>query len=106
LSGTHTFSNNINYELVFNLADLMMKEKNNVTEFGEIEDDGLGGKIVFLTIKGTTENFEIETNKLNQRQYNREIVKREKEAVSKIIKEEILNPKSKENTNKPIDFEI
>jgi hypothetical protein len=52
-NGTHDFDNNVDYHLRLLLSDVLGKKvKSNVTEFGEVEDDGLGHTKLFLSMKG------------------------------------------------------
>ena len=56
-NGTHDFDNNVDYHLRLLLSDVLGKKaKSNVTEFGEIEDDGLGHTKLFISMKGTVDN--------------------------------------------------
>ena len=52
-SGTHTFSNTIDYKLQMALSQLLGKKVKELnTTFGVIEDDGLGITKIYLTMKG------------------------------------------------------
>ncbi len=52
-SGVHTFDNMVDYKLHLYLSQIMgRKVKAQNTEFGTIEDDGLGRPKIFLTMKG------------------------------------------------------
>ena len=51
-SGTHSFNNDIDYRLQLLLSQVTGKKvKEMNTEFGRIEDDGLGRTKIFLTMK-------------------------------------------------------
>ena len=53
-NGTHDFDNNVDYHLRLLLSDVLGKKvKSNSTEFGEIEDDGLGRTKLFLSMRGS-----------------------------------------------------
>ena len=105
VEGTHSFENEIDYSLSFNLRDLMMKEKTSTTEFGEIEDDGLGGKIIYLKIKGTTEKFDIEWDKKKKREAQKQEFEKEKAVIKEILKQEFTNSE-KETEPEEKAFEI
>lgn len=56
-TGTHTFNNEIDYKIQLLVSQLLGKKvKEQNTEFGEIEDDGLGRSKLFLTMKGTVDD--------------------------------------------------
>lgn len=52
-SGTHTFTNEIDYKIKMQLSEVLgRKVKNLNTEFGIIEEDGLGKPNIFVSMKG------------------------------------------------------
>lgn len=104
VEGTHTFTNDINYSISFNLKDLMMKEAQNSTEFGEIEDDGLGGKIIYLKITGNVDDFTIAWDKSRKKQAQKQNIEKEKEELKRILKEEFKQQQSQPAEEK--EFEI
>jgi len=56
-SGTHDFDNNVDYKLNMLLSDVLGKKmKSNETEFGVVEDDGLGHTKLFLAMKGPVDD--------------------------------------------------
>ena len=56
-SGTHTFDNIVDYKLNMLLSDVLGKKvKSNETEFGVVEDDGLGHTKLFLAMKGPVDD--------------------------------------------------
>lgn len=57
VKGTHTFDQRIDYYTRVPLKTFTKKDKD--AAFGAIEDNGSGGANIFLTIKGTTENYSI-----------------------------------------------
>jgi hypothetical protein len=53
-SGQHTFDNMVDYKLQLYLSQILgRKVKAQNTEFGTIEDDGLGRPMLYLTMKGS-----------------------------------------------------
>lgn len=66
-SGTHFFDNTLDYEIEFSLNEMMSKRwrKNNkkqISEFGEIEKDGVKGTIIPLKMTGTVDDPKITFN--------------------------------------------
>ncbi|MBL0105579.1 MAG: hypothetical protein IPP51_18430 [Bacteroidetes bacterium] len=53
-SGTHDFDNIVDYHIVLLLSDVLGKKvkASNQSEFGEIQDDGLGRTKLMITMKG------------------------------------------------------
>ena len=86
LSGTHYFDNRINYKLNFYLRQLIKQRKE--TEFGTIEDDGLGMRI-FMNIGGTVDDPVFEMDKESRKSYKKSKWESEKKEVSEIFKNEI-----------------
>jgi hypothetical protein len=56
IQGTHTFENQIDYHVSVLYSELLNKNKNKQTEFGQVEDDGLHNERYFFRITGTTED--------------------------------------------------
>jgi hypothetical protein len=56
-NGVHDFDNNVDYKLKMLLSDVLSKKaKAQNSEFGSIEDDGLGRSKLFLSMKGPIDN--------------------------------------------------
>ncbi len=55
-NGTHDFDNIVDYHLKLLLSDVLGKKVRNQSEFGEIEDDGLGHTKLFLAMKGPVDD--------------------------------------------------
>ena len=82
-----------------------MKDAKNQTEFGEIEDDGLGGKIIYLKILGNVDDFEMQWDKRKKREASKATMQQEKETIKQILKQEF----SGDPTTTPVEekeFEI
>lgn len=61
IGGTHTFDQYIDYDVV---APLNRKERvDKDTRFGEVAEDKHGESLIFLSIVGTTENFDVSIDK-------------------------------------------
>ena len=85
VSGTHTFSNKIDYRFAFRFRDL--KEKSVESEFGEEVDDGTGMK-VYMRMYGDLDNPTIEWDKTARKQQAAENRAAEKETVKAMLKSE------------------
>ena len=85
VSGTHTFSNKIDYRFAFRFRDL--KEKSVESEFGEEVDDGTGMK-VYMRMYGDLDNPTIEWDKTARKQQAAENRAAEKETVKTMLKSE------------------
>jgi len=62
VSGSHSFDNNYEYHIKAYLSELLsgkIKKNQNITEFGAIEEDGLGRTSLFLKITGTGNNIKV-----------------------------------------------
>lgn len=85
LFGWHDFDNNIEYHFSFRFRDL--KTKPTYTEFGKIEDDGLG-IIVYLTMSGNIDNPTFALDKDERKNDIKESVEQEKSTVKSMLKTE------------------
>jgi hypothetical protein len=85
LSGTHSFSNKIDYSMNFRLREIMKQVKE--TEFGVIEDDGLGSRI-FIRMTGTASNPIFSLDKEAKKAYKKDTWSEEKENINTLLKEE------------------
>ena len=63
VSGKHGFDNSYEYHVKTNLSLLLSKkakkQKSTTSEFGAVEDDGLGRTSIFLKITGVDENLKV-----------------------------------------------
>lgn len=84
MSGQHTFNNVIDYRFGFRLRDIKEKE---VSEFGEIIDDGTGLR-VYVRMYGTMENPIVEWDKASRKEQAKENRAQEKETVRSMFKSE------------------
>jgi hypothetical protein len=86
MSGEHGFDNSITYNFDFKI-DEVFKRKNTRSEFGEIEDDGTGASI-FLTMTGTTSDYEFAYDRKGARERFREDLAEEKQTLKAVLKTE------------------
>ncbi len=91
-SGTHTFNNDINYKVKLSLNELLAKKSRKVKtendEFGEIADDGLGRKNIFLLMTGTLDHPVIKYDSKSAVQNVKKDLKVEKQTLKTVLKEE------------------
>jgi len=91
-SGTHTFKNEINYKVKLSLSELLAKKaikaKKQNEEFGQVADDGLGRRNIFLSMTGTVDNPKIKYDSKGAMQNVKEDLKVEKQTLKSILKEE------------------
>ena len=88
-SGTHTFDNIVNYNLELYFSQVMGgKVRQNNTEFGTIEDDGLGRMRLFLSMKGPLSDPVIKVNRTAIEQKIVKEIKKEKQDIRKILHQE------------------
>ena len=92
LAGEHSFDNHINYRLKVLLSELLAgkarQQKKEISEFGEIEPDGLHRTRLFILITGTTDDFKISYDTQGVKESIKESLKNEKETVKELLKEE------------------
>ena len=88
-SGTHSFENIVDYKLQLDLSQLLgRKVKAQNSEFGTIEDDGLGRMRIFLSMKGPLANPKITYDRKAIEQKIVQEVKQEKQDLKKILNKE------------------
>jgi hypothetical protein len=92
ISGTHTFNNEIDYRFKLLLNDVLWgkakKNKKENSEFGYIEDDGLGKTTLFLHMKGTVDDYKISYDTKGLKESWAEDIKKEKQTLKTILKDE------------------
>lgn len=85
LFGWHDFDNNIEYHFSFRFRQL--KSKPEYTEFGKIEDDGLG-IVIYMTMAGTIDEPTFSLDSEERKNDIRENVAEEKSTVKSMLKTE------------------
>ncbi len=90
LSGTHQFSNIIDYRIRMLLSDLLYRNSKRLGDerFGEIEDDGYGKTTLFLRMYGDASDPKFSLDKENIKKKISEDLKQEKQEIKSILKEE------------------
>ena len=103
-SGTHSFDNIVDYHLAFLLSQIMGKKvKEQNTEFGTIEDDGLGRSKLFITMKGPATDPKISLDRKGVEEKIATDIKTEKTNLKNILNKEFgwFNKDSSATTNPP-----
>ena len=89
LSGVHDFDNIVDYRLQLLLSDVLgRKVKQQNSEFGEVEDDGLGRTRLFLSMKGPVDDPKIGYDRKGAGEKVRSDLAREKQTIKSMLKEE------------------
>ena len=102
-NGTHDFDNIVDYHIKLLLSDVLGKKaKSNQSEFGEIQDDGLGRTMLLLSMKGPVDNPKFAyDHKAAAEKIKREIAN-ESQNLKSMLKEEFgLFKKDTVTTSKP-----
>jgi hypothetical protein len=86
LGGWHSFEDSIDYHFNFKLRDVLVNKESS--EFGAIQDDGLGVKL-FLRMFGTLENPQYGLDKEERKLELKQNLVNEKRDVKAILKSEI-----------------
>ena len=98
ISGTHSFNNDIDYQIKLLLSELISKKarkrNTNLDKQLLIEDDGLGRTTLYLKMDGTVDNPNIYFDKIKIKEKIKSEVKKESNEIKTIIKEDILNQKT------------
>ncbi|MEC7863736.1 MAG: AsmA-like C-terminal region-containing protein, partial [Bacteroidota bacterium] len=110
LSGTHTFNQEINYEVTLLLSELLSssfrKTNTQITEFGEEQQDGEIFNTVYFKMTGNTDKPKISLNKIRFMEDVNNSIEKEKEIINNIIKEDILQTEEREEEEKGQEIEI
>ena len=107
ISGTHTFNQDIDYDIKLLLSELLstsFRKKN--TEFGQEEEGGKIFNTVYLKMTGNTTDPKISLDRIRFMEDVSKGIKEEKNTISNIIKEDILQTKVKEKKEDGQEVEI
>jgi hypothetical protein len=103
-SGTHSFKNEIDYAMDFSLSELV-ELKNRTEPYNEyVQRDQKGRTRIFITIKGTTDDFDVELARTNIKSTLKDEMKSEKNAVKNLLKEEFSSIKNDSTNSNEIEF--
>jgi hypothetical protein len=90
-SGTHRFNNEIDYRFKVLMSSVLWgkaKKKKENTEFGEIEDDGLGRTSLFIHLTGTLADYRIKYDTKGLKESFKEDFTQEKSTLKNILNKE------------------
>ena len=92
LMGYHTFSNNFSYRVSMLLSQLLSRKarqrNDNQSEFGNVQEDGVGRTKLFLKIEGTPHQYAIAYDKEGVKERIRASLDQEKQELKQIFNEE------------------
>jgi len=101
VSGTHTFDNEIDYAMDFALSDVL-ELKNRKEPYNEyVQRDNAGKTRMYLTMKGTTDDFEVDLVKTDFKFSIKDKFSKEKNEVKGILKEDFGVFKNDTNAKAP-----
>jgi hypothetical protein len=82
--GTHTFDQEMDYKIKIPLSNFRKADKD--AAFGEIADDGTGKGNLFLTIKGTSDNFKVGYDTQRVKAKLKDDLRKEKEEIKNLFR--------------------
>ncbi|MCU0430632.1 MAG: AsmA family protein [Cytophagaceae bacterium] len=88
IAGTHTFDNLMDYQLAIPLKNLRQSTLHKEESEGAVEEDQKMGTTVFLTIKGTPDNYKIAYDTKRVGKKIKEDLKKEKEEFKSVFKKQ------------------
>jgi hypothetical protein len=92
LEGTHSFDNDINYKIELLLNDILGNKakaaRKKQSEFGQIEDDGLGKTRLFIKMTGNLSDPKVSYDTDALKTFWKDGLKKEKKVVKSMLKEE------------------
>lgn len=100
-SGVHTFDNMVDYQLGLYLSQLVgRKVKQMNTEFGTIEDDGLGRPRIYLSMKGPAYDPKFSWDRKGTEQKITDEIRKERQTIRDLLKKE-FGDKPTEESDQP-----
>lgn len=87
IAGTHSFDDEIDYHFDFKLSEVLTKKRNNDEEFGPVADDGTGATL-FITMKGTLDNYSFSYDRAGMKEKLRQDMQEEKQTFKSVLKTE------------------
>ena len=112
ISGTHTFEQEINYRIKLLLSELVSTKfrKRNTqikeNEFGEVKENGKIFNTIYFKMTGNSDNPDISFDGIRFREDVQKGISKEKETITNIIKEDILQTKEQEKQEQGQDVII
>ncbi len=107
ISGTHTLDSEMDYKLAVPLKNIKKPKIDKDAAFGAIEQDNRKGSTLFLTIKGTSDNYKIGYDTKRTKTKIVEDLKKEKQEFKNLFKkkEEEIQQTVKPNQEEFFEFE-
>ena len=97
-SGTHTFDNMVDYKLGLYLSQILgRKVKQMNSEFGTIEDDGLGRPRIYLSMKGPASDPKFTWDRKGTEQRISDEIRKERNTIRDLLKKEFGGSSPSEN---------
>ena len=91
-NGIHTFNNEIDYHFEVLMSDVLWRKAKNKkkenSEFGYIEDDGLGKTSLFLHLTGTIDDYKVKYDTKGLKASFKEDLKEEKRTLKTVLNKE------------------
>ena len=112
ISGTHTFEQEIDYRIKLLLSELMstkFRKKNTQikkSEFGEVKENGKIFNTIYFKMTGNSDDPSISFDGIRFREDVEKGIKKEKETITNIIQEDILQTKEQEKQEQGQDVII
>ncbi len=110
--GIHRFDNSYDYRITVSLTDILFKKarkkRQEIDNFGIIEDDGIGKISVPLRIVGKNDKYNSSFDKQTALDDIKKNINEEKKTIKNIIQEEfsISDKKNKQNVNSPDNKQV
>lgn len=102
-SGTHTFDNMVDYKLGLYLSQLVGKKvKQMNTEFGTIEDDGLGRPRIYLSMKGPASDPKFTWDRRGTEQKISDEIRKERNTIRDLLRKEFGKQVTADDTSKSV----
>lgn len=89
LKGWHSFDNQMDYYMNFNLKEVLTKNKKVDSEYGYIKDDNLGNRIIYVHVYTKKGEIEVDLDRNGAKAHRQEAAHEEIEVAKSILKEEL-----------------
>ncbi len=102
ISGTHGFDDRIDYKMDFALSEVLTL-KDRMEPYNEsVQRDAEGRTRIFMTMKGTTDDFEVDVERTTLKETFKERISEETNAVKNLLKDE-FNAIAKDSVRKRVE---
>lgn len=86
VSGTHTFSQQLDYQITVPLRNFKKEKRDKDEAFGAIEEDNHGTTKIFLTVKGSADNYKVAYDTQKTGKKIKDDLKKERKELQNIFK--------------------